>query len=218
MPSSGSPVPRRARAKGRDDAGRSRTRILDAAQNLFAERGFDATPTAKVAAQAGVPNGLVFYYFPTKIDLLLALVRERALVEQMLPEPGDLVAGDLAASLMHLGRRILDHLDERRELTAIIFQELPRHVEVRERVLELRQEAARRVACALERVAAGEMTETDDEETEPAEEFLAAAQLFNAALLLASALGRSPALEFDLRAAATALTDGLSAGVRPGKK
>jgi AcrR family transcriptional regulator len=47
----------------------SRQRILDAAEDLFARDGFDATPTALVAKQAGVPKGLVFYYFPKQIDL-----------------------------------------------------------------------------------------------------------------------------------------------------
>ena len=54
-----------------------RTRILDAAEELFAVDGFDATPTARVAETAKVPKGLVFYYFPRKIDLLLSLLQER---------------------------------------------------------------------------------------------------------------------------------------------
>ena len=54
-----------------------RTRILDAAEELFAVDGFDATPTARVAEAAEVPKGLVFYYFPHKIDLLLTLLQER---------------------------------------------------------------------------------------------------------------------------------------------
>ncbi|MDQ4008407.1 MAG: TetR/AcrR family transcriptional regulator, partial [Actinomycetota bacterium] len=39
----------------------SRQRILDAAEDLFARDGFDATPTARIAKKAGVPKGLVFY-------------------------------------------------------------------------------------------------------------------------------------------------------------
>ena len=54
-----------------------RTRIRDAAEGLIAEHGFDATPTAQIANAAGVPKGLVFYYFPRKIDLLLTLLQER---------------------------------------------------------------------------------------------------------------------------------------------
>ena len=35
----------------------ARERILTAAGQLFAERGFDRTPTARIAAKAGVPHG-----------------------------------------------------------------------------------------------------------------------------------------------------------------
>lgn len=60
------------------DAEGTRERIMDAAQRLFAEKGFDASSTASVAAAAAVPTGLVFYYFTTKRDLLMAVARERS--------------------------------------------------------------------------------------------------------------------------------------------
>ena len=40
-------------------------RILAAAEKLFAERGFDRTSTARIATEAGVPHGLIFYHFKT---------------------------------------------------------------------------------------------------------------------------------------------------------
>ena len=83
-----------------------RTRILDAAEELFAEDGFDATPTARIADAAAVPKGLVFYYFPRKIDLLLTLLQERL---PALP-PCDLHdvvrRGDPARSLLRLDKRL----------------------------------------------------------------------------------------------------------------
>jgi AcrR family transcriptional regulator len=48
----------------------TRERILDAAEELFAHHGFDATPTVRVAAQARVPRGLLSYHFARKIELL----------------------------------------------------------------------------------------------------------------------------------------------------
>lgn len=47
--------------------------ILNAALKLFVEFGFHATPTSKIAKEAGVANGTLFHYFKTKEDLILAL-------------------------------------------------------------------------------------------------------------------------------------------------
>ena len=54
-----------------------RQAIIETAERLFAEHGYDATSTARIAHEAGVPSGLVFYHFATKLDLLLAIVHER---------------------------------------------------------------------------------------------------------------------------------------------
>lgn len=47
--------------------------ILKAALKLFVEFGFHATPTSKIAKEAGVANGTLFHYYKTKDDLILAL-------------------------------------------------------------------------------------------------------------------------------------------------
>lgn len=48
--------------------------ILDVATRLFVERGFGETTVAAVARQAGVGNGTVHWYFPSKDDLLAAVM------------------------------------------------------------------------------------------------------------------------------------------------
>ncbi|MBF8192458.1 TetR/AcrR family transcriptional regulator [Nonomuraea sp. K274] len=61
-------------AQLRADARRNRERILAAAEAVFAERGAAAS-TEEVAARAGVAIGTVFRHFPTKNDLLGAIVK-----------------------------------------------------------------------------------------------------------------------------------------------
>lgn len=47
--------------------------ILKTALKLFVEFGFQATPTSKIAKEAGVANGTLFHYFKTKEELIVAL-------------------------------------------------------------------------------------------------------------------------------------------------
>ena len=50
--------------------------LLDAALDLFVEKGFAATRSEEVAAHAGVSKGTLFLYFPSKEELFKAVVRE----------------------------------------------------------------------------------------------------------------------------------------------
>jgi len=49
--------------------------LLDAALDLFVEKGFAATKIDDVAARAGVSKGTVYLYFPSKEELLKAVIR-----------------------------------------------------------------------------------------------------------------------------------------------
>ncbi|MFL5449730.1 MAG: TetR/AcrR family transcriptional regulator [Gemmatimonadales bacterium] len=62
------------------DAERSRAGILDAAERLFAEQGFDATSLNQVGAAAGVSRGTPGYFFRTKAELYQAVL-DRSLAE-----------------------------------------------------------------------------------------------------------------------------------------
>jgi AcrR family transcriptional regulator len=59
----------------RADARRNRAKILAAAEEVFAARGA-AAATEEVAAVAGVAIGTVFRHFPTKRDLLAAILKD----------------------------------------------------------------------------------------------------------------------------------------------
>ncbi|KQQ51062.1 hypothetical protein ASF68_00775 [Plantibacter sp. Leaf314] len=54
------------------------TVILAAAYRCFAAQGFEGTTTADVCRAARVSSGTLFHYFPTKIDILLTLLRASA--------------------------------------------------------------------------------------------------------------------------------------------
>jgi AcrR family transcriptional regulator len=96
--------PRRQRA----DAERNRRALLDAAVQVFGERGLDAT-VAEIAARAGVGQGTAFRHFPTKEQLIAATVRDmldRITVTalEQLQEPDPLLA---LRTLLHSGSQLM---------------------------------------------------------------------------------------------------------------
>ena len=75
-----SPTPPSAEAEPRGKRERRKEarpgELLDAALDLFVDKGFAATRVEEVAVRAGVSKGTLFLYFPSKEDLFKAVVRE----------------------------------------------------------------------------------------------------------------------------------------------
>lgn len=68
-------------------------RLLAAAEELFAEHGFDSTSTLQIARQAGVSEGILFHHFGSKKGLFLRLAEDyaRAAAAATMPaDPADL--------------------------------------------------------------------------------------------------------------------------------
>ena len=118
-------------------SGDARERILDAAEALFAADGFDATPTARIARRAVVAKGLLFYYFPRKMDLLRTLFVERLPVHPLSSVAGIAVPGDVAGSLVRLADKIGLTGHHSQVLSAILFREASTHPDVRDHLRAL---------------------------------------------------------------------------------
>lgn len=86
---------RTAKAAERSAVIGTSTRILDAAERLFAERGFHAVSLREITAAANANTAAVHYYFRRKEDLLEAVVDRRAgiVVEERLNRMETLLAG-----------------------------------------------------------------------------------------------------------------------------
>src|SRR5580698_8560674 len=65
-------------------AAETRERLLRAAADVFAERGYDGTRVADIAAAAGVSNGALYAHFGSKADLLVAADPDRPVVDLLL--------------------------------------------------------------------------------------------------------------------------------------
>ena len=73
----------RSKELSRQMKAESRSAIIAAALELFAKKGFSATTTEQIAKKAKVSKGLIFAHFPTKQDLLLAIINEE--FDRLLP-------------------------------------------------------------------------------------------------------------------------------------
>ena len=139
-----------AKTRGTPGAEETRTRILDAAQCLFAAQGFDATPTKAIAERAGVPNGLIFYYFPTKKALLETLIAERNMLPAIQAIVQVPVHTDVHATLVTLGKNYLKVLKQHEDLSRIMLREFRSHEDIAENFKTLREEQLHLIAGYME--------------------------------------------------------------------
>ena len=93
---------RRGRPRGGSD---SRARIIAAAVDDFAEKGYDGATIRSIAARAGVDSALVHHYFGTKADLFAEAVG--------IPLRPDVdVPGILAGPREEVGERLIRYVLE----------------------------------------------------------------------------------------------------------
>jgi len=55
------------------DSAATKRRILDVARAAFASGGYDSSTNRDLAAQVGITAGALYYYYPSKLDLYLAV-------------------------------------------------------------------------------------------------------------------------------------------------
>lgn len=80
----------------------NKEKILHAALQLFAERGYDGTPTNLIAKTAGVSEGLIFRHFQHKQGLLEAIVEEGLSQIAQTMQPYESGGDPRAAILAHI--------------------------------------------------------------------------------------------------------------------
>jgi AcrR family transcriptional regulator len=99
-------------------AERTRQQILETAQRLFAELGYDATSLQMIADEMGLTKAAVYYHFPAKNDILHAAMqpgigRLKALLEEAATIRGQ------RARIEHLVNGFTDFLVQHRRYTVM---------------------------------------------------------------------------------------------------
>jgi AcrR family transcriptional regulator len=107
----------------------TRQRILTAAARVFADHGYAAGTTNRIAEAAGLSIGSLYQYFPNKDAVLVELVKAHvnqglSIIQDHLADQG--LAGTLEGRLRTFVRAAIEnHLDEPR-LHRVLFEEAPR--------------------------------------------------------------------------------------------
>ncbi|KZL49964.1 MULTISPECIES: TetR/AcrR family transcriptional regulator [Cyanophyceae] len=113
----------------------TRTRILQAAQKLFASKGFDGTTTRDLAQAAGVAEGTLFRHFSNKKSILVEVATSGwvDILTDLLTELSEMGSYKAIAQVM---RRRMWNLHKNVDLMKVCFMEVQFHPDLRDRIQE----------------------------------------------------------------------------------
>lgn len=144
---------RQRRANGEE----SRRRILDAAVEVAAERGYEGTSIALVSKKCGLPASSIYWHFKDK-DELIAAVIERSfdtwLSGWTVPD-GDNARERIVALAMQVAKTLLDSPDFLRLGLMLTLERRPVEPSARTMFLQVREQARLRLVDAIRDLAPG---------------------------------------------------------------
>jgi len=108
-------------AEARQDKRRT---IINAAVEVFAEKGFHRSRVSDIARMAGVADGTIYLYFKSKDDVLITIFEER--MEELLGEARRTVdaCGDAFEKIRAFARFHMSQVEEHRALASVLQVEL----------------------------------------------------------------------------------------------
>ena len=111
----------------------TRTRILQAAQRLFASQGFDGTTTRDLAQAAGVAEGTLFRHFANKKAILVEVATQGwvEILTDLLTELSEMGSYKAVAQVM---RRRMWNFQKNADLMRVCFMEAQFHPDLRDRI------------------------------------------------------------------------------------
>ncbi|HCQ23142.1 MAG: TetR/AcrR family transcriptional regulator [Aphanizomenon sp.] len=111
----------------------TRTRILQAAQRLFAAKGFEGTTTRDLAQIAGVAEGTLFRHFANKKAILVEVATSGwvDILTDLLTELSEMGSYKAVAQVM---RRRMCNLQKNADIMRVCFMEVQFHPDLRDRI------------------------------------------------------------------------------------
>lgn len=127
-------------------------KILQTALELFTVQGFKATTTKEIALKSGVAEGLIFYYFKDKNELLNHLLHKFSFIGSMNDEMSELSKMDPVPALIQVGHFYSHFLSQNKSLLSFIWSpEMIENKEVSGKVVDLIHSMSEQVTIHLTR-------------------------------------------------------------------
>jgi AcrR family transcriptional regulator len=107
------------------DGYKTRQRILQESETLFAEKGFNGTSIDLIAKAAGVNKGLIYYHFKNKQDIMMSIFQNiiTELEESVRQTVPGSVSMDNLDSLQQKIRMEIQYLENRKKILSILLME-----------------------------------------------------------------------------------------------
>jgi AcrR family transcriptional regulator len=137
-------MPTRIPIEGVGKRARTRARLIEAAAELFAERGFHGATLADVAGRAGLTTGAIYGNFKSKEELFLAIFEAPAAGVNVEFREG----APLKAQMRLLGEAVVAFLPTAKA-RGVLFAEFQTYVQTHP---PMRMEAERRAIASVERL------------------------------------------------------------------
>ncbi|MBB4825046.1 AcrR family transcriptional regulator [Sporosarcina luteola] len=135
-------------------------KIVQTALELFTEQGFKATTTKEIAVKSGVAEGLIFYYFKDKNELLNYLVSKFSFVESIDSEMKELAEMEPVPALIQLGHFYSDFLSRNKGYLSFIWSpEMVQNKDVNGQVVDLVYSISKQINKHLKRAVSSRVEE-----------------------------------------------------------
>jgi AcrR family transcriptional regulator len=150
------------RTQRQQQAAARREQLLAVALDQFAEKGVRGSTIREIAQAAGITEGLIYHYFPSKMALLQAVVERYSLdrdVVIMIPQLAGMPVRD---ALETLGLGFYDLLQRNRKFVTLVFTDAQRDPELAEALRGISDRGLQIVLDFMqERIARGELRPHD---------------------------------------------------------
>ncbi|WAH37479.1 TetR/AcrR family transcriptional regulator [Alicyclobacillus dauci] len=123
-----------------------RKAILDAARNLFSQRGYHAVSLSDIAEEAGLSVGLIYYVFPKKEDILVGVVQDASLLYRKVFDMVQKI-DDPMERLDTVMSELYRELNKGARVLMILYKDLSSmNKETRRQILSVERETATKIA------------------------------------------------------------------------